>query len=475
MKYKKIHFVGIKGVGMTALALMCKETGAQVTGSDVDAEFITDKPLNRSGISVSKNFNSRNIVGADLIIYSGSHNGKENIEVVAALEKGIKVMTLSEALSHTMDGELFGDTKKGIVITGTHGKTTTTGLITTILSENNEDPSYFIGTSEVSSLKNPGHFGKGKYVVIEGDEYVNDPKHDRTAKFLQFKPEIAVITNIDYDHVDIYDSLDDVRETFAKLIKNINDTGVLIAYGDDPEVRKIIKNTSKKVITYGFSQHNNYFIKRVTVSSSYTFFHVEGAGADFGEFAIQIMGEHNALNALGAAIVGLEVGLPVEDIKSALKKYAGAKRRFEKKGQLPSGALVYDDYAHHPTEIKKTLQTFKQLFPRKKLISIFQPHTYSRTKKLFEDFLRSFTDADEVIITDVYGSKREEVDPTVSAEAFVQQLSLSHKNARVKKSLSDVVEYVQNKRYNEDFVIVTIGAGDVYLIAERLVKENDVR
>lgn len=471
MKYKKIHFVGIKGVGMTSLAILCKEAGAEVTGSDVAASFITDAPLNKAGITVTEDFAVDNIRGVDLVIFSGSHDGRDNVEVKKSHELNIPVMTLAVALSHVMDGELFGRKQLGITVAGTHGKTTTTALIATVLSQNNMDPSYFIGTSEIPSLTSPGHYGSGKYAVIEADEYVNDPKYDREAKFLKFYPDIAVITNIDYDHVDIYDSIDSLRSTFGKMIENIMPSGVLIAFGDDLHVRKLVDGTDKKVITYGFTPKNDYFIKRVNISSGLTFFHVEGKGADLGEFAIQIMGEHNALNALAAIIVGLEVGLSIDKIKISIKEFTGSKRRFEKKGNLESGALLYDDYAHHPTEIKKTLETFRKIYPRKKILAIFQPHTYSRTKKLFEDFLRSFIDADEVIITDIYGSKREDVDPAVTGEAIVQRLSLTQKNVTSQKSLSDVVEYVKNRHYNEDFVIVTLGAGDIYQIAPDLIKK----
>lgn len=470
MKYKKIHLVGIKGVGMTPLAIICKQAGATVTGSDIAASFITDIPLEKAGITVKTGFNEKNIEGVDLVISTGAHGGKENIEVVKAIKLGIPIMTLAEALGHLLDGELLGVSKKGIAVSGTHGKTTTTALIATIFSQNKLDPTYFIGTSEISTLSSPGHYGKGEYAVIEADEYANDPKSDKTAKFLTLTPQVAVITNIDYDHVDIYDSLDEVREMFAKLLQNIMPSGVAIVYGDDREIEKITQDTDKRVITYGMTPKNDYYLKRVTISSGYTFFHVEGQGTDLGEFAVQIMGEHNALNALAAVIVSLEVGLPLDSIKKSLKTFSGSKRRFEHLGTLPEGALLYDDYAHHPTEIKKTLETFKKLFPRKKLVVIFQPHTYSRTKKLFEDFLRSFNDADEIIITDIYGSKREAIDVSVSAEALVQKLTLLRKDASTQKSLTDVVEYVKNKRYNEDYIVVTLGAGDIFQIAPSLLK-----
>lgn len=469
MKYRKIHFVGIKGVGMTPLAIICKEAGSEVTGSDINTSFITDIPLSKAEIKAETEFSEKNIEGVDLIVYSGAHGGKENIEVQKALDLGIPVITLAVALGHLLDGELLGKKKIGIAVAGTHGKTTTTGLIATVLSHAKMDPSYFIGTSEIPSLPSPGHFGKGEYAVIEADEYANDPKLDKTAKFLTLHPQIVVITNIDYDHVDIYDSVDEVREMFAKLLQNILPGGVAIVFGDDPHVQKIISDADKKIITYGFSPKNDYFLKRVTISSNYTFFHVEGKGSILGEFALQVMGEHNALNALAALIVGLEVGLPIEEIRKSLKTFSGSKRRFEQIGVLSTGALLYDDYAHHPTEIKKTLETFKKLYPRKKLAVIFQPHTYSRTKKLFEDFLRSFNDADEIILSDIYGSSREAIDSTVSSEALAQRLTLLQKNVTVQKSLNDVVEYVKKRHFNEDFVVITMGAGDIYQVAPLLI------
>ncbi len=477
MSHKKhIHFVGIKGVGMAPLAIIAHEAGFTVTGSDIEKEFITDAALKKAGIKPNVGFSPDYVGKPDLVITTGAHGGFDNVEVVDAKVKNIPVMTQGEAVGVFMKGELFDKKFKGISVTGTHGKTTTTAILATILAENSLDPSYIIGTGDVGSLPSPGHFGKGNYFVAEADEYVSEPQYDKTIKFMWQYPEFAIFTNLEYDHPDVYSSIGQVREAFTKFAANISSKGALIACGDDREIQKVLQDVDKRIITYGFNANNDYIISRVTISGDQTFFWIESHGTNLGEFAIRVPGEHNALNALAAFIVCLELGLSLEKIKKGLLAFHGSKRRLEFIGDLLSGAKVYDDYAHHPTEIRKTLTTLRKQYPNKKILCIFQPHTYSRTKELFNDFSKAFDNIDEVfvVITDIFASLREKSDPSagsgqVSGAKLAEAINSSRGEVHYVPTLSDVVEYINEKKLRSDTILVTMGAGDVYTVHSKLI------
>lgn len=468
MKRKKIHFVGIKGTNMTALALIAKDAGFDVTGSDVEQEFITDAALKKAGIKPLVGFSQEHITDPDLVITTGAHGGFDNVEVVTAKTKHIPVMSAGEATGEFMKGSLFKKQFIGISVAGTHGKTTTTAMIATILKENNLDPSFVIGTGNVGSLGAPGHFGTGRYFVSEADEYATEPNHDKRARFLWQHPTFAIITNIEHDHPDIYPTINAVREAFLSFAKKLPPKGALIVCGDDPEIKTLVKSYDGRVITYGFSLENDYVLDRVTVSGEQTFFWVKSQDVPLGEFAIRVAGQHNALNALASIILGLEVGLSVEKIKKGLLAFLGSKRRLEFIGDLRTGAKVYDDYAHHPTEIKTTLQTLRQQYPKKRIVCVFQPHTYSRTKQLFQEFTSSFGSIDEVIITDIFASAREKEDSEVTSKHLAFAIGNRHKSVIYLPSLTDVVQYINEKKYRTDTILVTMGAGDVYTIHTEL-------
>ena len=468
-KKKHIHFVGIKGVGTTPLAIIAKEAGFTVTGSDIGEVFITDEVLKKAGISPLVGFKKEHITSPDLVIFTGAHSGFDNIEVKEAKKKGIEVLTTGQAAGMFMNGKLFNKNYIGISIAGTHGKTTTSGMLATILKENNYDPSYIIGTSNINPLGSPGHFGRGKYFVAEADEYANDPSNDKTPKFLWQHPQIAVITNIEFDHPDVYSSLDEIREGFIKFANQLPDTGILIVYGDDPQIQKLLKEYKKKFITFGFSPDNKYVITKLSQSGEHMFFWVSGYGKNLGEFMLKVYGEHNALNALAAFIASIEAGVPLERAKSALRLFSGSKRRLEYIGELATGAKLYDDYAHHPTAVKKTLHALRKQFPKKKIICLFQPHTFSRTRKLFDDFLRAFEDADIVVLTDIYASLREPFDPTMTSKILCIAMQQHHKEVILQPKLQDVTNYINQKKFRSDTVLVTMGAGDIYKISNNIL------
>ncbi len=458
---------------MTPLAIIAKEAGFDVTGSDIEDEFITDEPLKKAVITPFVGFSESHVKDFDLVITTGAHGGYDNVEVKEARARGIKVISKGEAVGVFMDGRIFDRKFLGISVAGSHGKTTATAMIATILKESNFDPSFLAGTGDIPSLGSPGHFGKGKYFVAEADEYATEPKYDKTPQFLWQHPKIAVFTNIELDHPDMYKDVDEVRDAFLKFANQLPADGVLVCCGDDLQIRKLLKDHSLtdktgKVITYGFSKSSDFVLEKVRVSGTQTFFWVNSRGVSLGEFALNIPGEHNALNALGALVVVMEAGLSANKIKRGLAKFRGSKRRFEYLGKFKE-AMVFDDYAHHPTEIEKTLKTFRQSFPKSKIVCIFQPHTYSRTKKLFEQFTRSFTNANLVILTDIFPSLREEKDDSVSSELLANNIARHHLNVLFLPKLSDVLEYIGQKDWGPDTVLLTMGAGDIYKIWKNLL------
>lgn len=476
MTIKSIHFVGIKGVGMTPLAIIAKEAGIKVSGSDVVEGFITDEVLKKSGIIPLVGFSSSHLTSGstkkdvDLVITTGAHGGFENAEVLEAKRKKIKVITQGEAVGLFMDGSIFNRKSIGISVTGTHGKTTTTAMIATILKSAGLDPSFVVGTGNVLSLGSSGHFGKGKYFVAEADEYMTEPKFDKTIKFMWQHPKIAVITNIEFDHPDAYKSITDTRRAFLAFANRLPKDGVLITCGDDPQVKKMLLEFKGTRITYGFLKENDFVITNLKFQDRGMQFKIDArdSSTSFGITSLSVFGEHNALNATAAFIVGLEIGLTKEQIEKGLLAFRGSKRRSEFIGKIESGALIFDDYAHHPTEIQKTLKAFREKFPNHKIVCIFQPHTYSRTKSLFEQFCRSFNDINTVILTNIYPSLREKIDLTISSKDLVQKISSIGKTAVFLPKLSDVVKYIKHENYKEDTIVITMGAGDVYKINQKL-------
>jgi UDP-N-acetylmuramate--alanine ligase len=456
---------------MTPLAIIAKEAGFKVSGCDLGEEFITDAPLKKAGIEPLVGFSQDHLKACDLLITTGAHGGFENIEVIRAKELGIPVWTQGQAVGKFMDGELLNNNFEGISVAGSHGKTTTSAMIATVLKENKQDPAFLIGTGDIPSLGSSGHFGQGKYFVAEADEYATEPKYDHTPKFLWQHPHIGVITNIEFDHPDLYISMDQLREAFLNFAKNIKQPGALIACIDDLETASVIKQYAGKVITYGFFKNADFSLQKVNVSPEKTFFWVNAKDTLLGEFSLNIAGEQNALNALAAIIVCLELGISIDNIKKGLLAFKGTKRRSEFVGKTTSGALIYDDYAHHPTEIKSTLGAFKKMYPNKKIVCIFQPHTYSRTKSLFEQFISSFNLANELILVDIFPSLRESVDDTISSKILADNVSKIQRDVLYIAKLEDVVKYLNQKGFNDGYIIITMGAGDVYKIGKELIYE----
>ena len=462
---KHIHFVGIKGVGVAPLAIYANEAKIAVSGSDIADEFITDEVLLEKGISWTVGFGPEDIPQkTNLVIATGAHGGLENPQVLAARKRNIPVWMQGEALGKFMEGSF------GIAVTGSHGKTTTAAMLATLLSKANFDPSYIVGCASMRPLGPAGHKGKGQYFVAEADEYANEPNVDKTPKFLYLSPKIIMATNIDFDHPDLFASIDDVRMQFLAFFEKLPSDGVAIINGDDAELQKIQSAIPARVITFGRTVKSDFSVQHVGSIPQKTTFFAKHKDVSLGQFAIGIPGTHNVQNALSVIAAGFELGLPVDVIREHLSVFQGGKRRFEYKGKLPSGAVLFDDYAHHPKEISETLFATRQWFPKAKITVIFQPHTYSRTKALFEQFAHAFGSADRVILTDIYASLREEKDPNVSSETLVSAMKKIGVTAEYIPNMKDVVQYSADWKLKEGDVVMIMGAGDIYKIAPSFFK-----
>lgn len=449
MKY--IHFIGIKGVGMAALAIMAKERGLKVTGSDVEEIFVTDKLLKDFGIKWKRGFGAENIEGRpDLVVVTGAHGGKNNPEARAAEKMGLPVLMHAQALGAFMEG------CEGISVCGVGGKSTTAAMIATVLSKAGLDPSFAVGVGSISPLGAPGHWGKGKYFVAEADEYVTCPETDPTPRFLYQSPKIIVVTNIEYDHPDVYPSLEETKKAFLQFAERLPADGSVVACLDNPNVRAWLPSVRREKVTYGFSKDAKVKILAVEFEEGRTVFEIEGQG----KFVLQVPGRYNALNATAAVIVASSLGVGLEKIKEGLFAFRGTKRRFEFIGKR-DGVRLYDDYAHHPLEIEGTLKAAREWFPDAKLIVVFQPHTYSRTRALLSEFARCFSGADKVIISDIYSSAREKEDSEISSKILVENVGKHHGDVKYIGDPRAAVAHAAEAAEPGD-VIMTMGAGDIF-------------
>lgn len=477
MKLNYAYFIGIKGVGMATLAVIACEAGIKVGGSDVEEEFITDSMLKKSGIKFDAGFSEESIKkflnGANkektLIIVTGAHGGLDNPQAVVARESGYKVVTHGQAVGLFMQGEALGKKDiQGVSVSGSHGKTTITAFLAAAATFSGLAPSYTAGTSEIFPIGFAGHFGKGNLFIAEADEYLAEPKYDRTAKFLYQKPKVLIINNVDFDHPDFYKNLDEVKSAYKKLIDGLSDDATLIINGDDSGVREVISGARQRIIRYGSTPSNDFIITRFNESGMNSFFDVESNGTKLGTFNLSVPGFHNAKNSLAVIAFLIDYGVSVATVQKVLPEFKGTKRRLEVVGETKDGKILIDDYAHHPEEVQKSLEALKEAYVDKKIICIFQSHTYSRTAALSPQFVASFNNAYQVIILPVFASMREEADNEYDIEKKIMaQFDSMNKNAVFLK-FDDVVKYVDQNYQGDGYVVVTMGAGDVYKVAYQL-------
>ncbi len=453
VKDNHIHLVGIKGVAMTALAVWAQEQGMKVTGSDVADSFPTDAVLARYHIVPDVGFKPSFTQKPDVVVYTGAHGGSSNPQVTAAISLGIPTYPHGKALGMIMAGS------RGISVCGTHGKTTTSAMIAFVLMRAGLDPSYLVGCADIIGLDAPGHWGHGNYFVAEADEYMTDPGVNSTPRFLWQHPYALVMTNIEYDHPDAFADLRAVEDAFVAFSNNVIQTGFIIACTDNQTVKTILPRIQKRVVTYGF-ENADFEARNLIIKDGLQHFTIVHNAKELGVCTLAIPGRHTVLNATATIACLVTCGIPFAQIVVALATFTGTKRRFEYVGQK-NGTLFYDDYAHHPTEIAATLAAARQQYPDKRIIAVFQPHTYSRTLSLLSEFAQAFSDASQVVIADIYPSAREKPVTGVSGKILVEAISRVHDHVVYQPKRPDVVQYIKAVMQPQN-VIITMGAGNIY-------------
>lgn len=442
--YNRIHFIGIGGTGMSGIAKILMNMGYEVSGSDLKESEALHR-LRDTGAKVHIGHRAANVAGADLVVLSSAIPGT-NPEYIEAIESKIPVVHRADILS------LLMAPKKGIAISGAHGKTTTTSMISLILEKCGLDPTVIIG-GELNDIGGNATLGTGDFLVAEADE--------SDGSFLKLNPFIAVVTNIENDHLDYYRNMENMKEAFKRFVKNIKDGGFAVLGIDNENVRDIIKDIDREYYTYGINSAADYMPKNIVIDGLKTFFDIYFREKLLGKVELHVPGVHNIFNATAAVAVADRLGLNFEEMAGALKTFRGVQRRFQIIGDI-NNIKVIDDYGHHPTEIKATLKAAKSCNPRK-IYAIFQPHRYTRTKILADEFGKAFLDADEVIITRIYSAGENPI-PGVSSELICDAVKRNGTPVTYVDEKQDIPGLIIDRLLPGDFVL-TIGAGDIFTVA----------
>lgn len=457
---RSVHFVGIKGVGMTAAALCAQDMGMRVTGSDVPQNFVTENILKVRRIQPIPTFDPANLTSdLDLVVFTGAHQGLKNPEVLAAQSRGITTISQAEFVG------LLMQSKTGISVCGVGGKTSTSAMVATILDYAGLRPSFCIGVGQVLNLQVPGRIDAGPHFIAEADEYVVSPGTDQQARFLYQSPQYLICTNVAHDHPDAYSDLEATKQVFKTFFDRVPATGQLILNGNSGPLRQI--DVSQNQVTwYGFTNANNdWWVNANFTGEGRQMVQIQSKMGETYQFTLSVPGRFNAQNALAAFLATRELGVKPSVIFEALQLFRGSMRRFEKVGERGS-VVLYDDYAHHPSQIFATLEAARQWLPLYRIVAVFQPHTYSRTKVFLDQFAKSFTYADHVIITDIYASSREQTDPTISGQALAEAVAKHHPSVTYVPSDQLVGHLTANLKDHD--ALFTLGAGDIYQIQTQL-------
>jgi len=482
-KISKIHFIGVGGIGLSAIARLMKKGGKEASGSDLSRSLVVES-LEKIGIKIYIGQSEKNInKNIDLVIYTTAVL-EENPELKKARELGIKTITYPESL-----GLVFND-KFGIAVCGTHGKSSTTAMAGLLLDDAKLDPSVIVG-SIVPRYKSNLRAGKSKYFLIEACEYER--------AFLNYYPQIIILNNIELDHTDYYKDIKDFRSAFEEFAGHLPEGGILICNGDDEQVSSI-KYQVSNVVKFGFGENNDLVGKDIRFEAGKVKFNVKYKGKDLGEFVLKVPGKFNIYNSLGVISLGLSLDIPVDVIKKSLAGYSGIWRRFEIKGEY-KGVPVISDYAHHPTAVKSTIEAAREFYPGKRIFAVFQPHQHNRTKKLYKDFLESFDAADVIILSEIFdvAGREEKQDQNISSYNMAEDIkkkleigncppkaeklensipplkkgargisNLESKNIFYAKDLEETRKLIDEKIKPDDILLI-MGAGDIYKMADEMV------
>lgn len=452
-KIEKIHFVGIGGIGMSGIAEVLLNLGYKVSGSDLRESDTTER-LRGLGGEIAIGHSEENLTNVDVVVTSTAVQ-TDNPEVIEAKRRMVPVIPRAEMLAELMR------MKYGIAIAGTHGKTTTTSMVATVLTHAGIDPTIVIG-GKLNTLGSNAKLGKGEYLVAEADE--------SDGSFLKLSPSIAVVTNIDADHLDYYEGgIEQIKDTFVEFINKIPFYGLAILCLEDRNIAEIIPRIKKRFMTYGLSSQADLRATHVKLEGFQTTFTTHYKGYRLGDITFKMPGAHNVLNALACTAVALELDVPFDKIQEGFDQFGGVGRRFTVKGEK-NGIMVVDDYGHHPVEIRATLAAARSGWPERRLVVAFQPHRYSRTKELFNEFVTCFYDADVLVLTDIYAASEQPI-PGVSAELLADE---------VRRHGQRDVTYIADRTALPDYlaeivkdgdIVITLGAGNIWQAGEELVNK----
>ena len=449
-KNAHIHFIGIGGISMSGLAMIALQNGYKVTGSDRSRSHITDK-LSDMGAKIYEGHDEKNIDGADLCVHTAAVK-MDNPEMAEAARKNIRLIDRAEFL-----GAIMKNYNHAVGVSGTHGKTTTTSMLAHALINADLDPTISVG-GELDIIGGNIRTGGSEYFVTEACEYTNS--------FLKFYPTIALITNIEEDHLDFFTGgITQIRESFRQFAELTRNKGSVVALGSDKNIRIALEGSDLDITTYGMTDEYDYYPKNIVYRAGYPSFDVYKNGEMICHLNLNVPGDHNILNSLATIAVCELMGANIEKSAKGIEAFKGTHRRFERKGEV-NGAIVLDDYAHHPTEIKATLKAAKE-FPHNKIMCIFQPHTYSRTRTLWNEFVAAFGDVDELILTHIYAA-REKYDGVTDPQKLAKEIQETGVNAKYIDDFDDIAKYVKENAQEGD-IVFTMGAGDVTEIGGKII------
>jgi UDP-N-acetylmuramate--alanine ligase len=460
-RFKRVHFVGIGGVGMSGIAEVLKNLGYEIDGSDL-RESETTKRLRALGINISIGHSAENIKNTDVVVISSAVS-QDNPEVQAANSMSIPVIPRAEMLAE------LARLKYGVLVAGAHGKTTTTSLLASVLGDCKLDPTVVIG-GKLKGIGSNARLGEGEFLIAEADE--------SDGSFLKLSPTIAVVTNIDREHLDFFKDIETIQDAFLSFINKVPFYGLAIVCGDNEYIRKLLPDVRRRFITYGLGEDLDLVAKSVRTYGMKSEFEAVLNGKSLGMFEIPLAGSHNVCNGLAVIAVANELKMDMDSIRNALRNFSGVSRRFELKGRV-SGIRVIDDYGHHPVEIVATLKAVKEMAAAEKegeegrLIVLFQPHRYTRTRDLLAEFIDSFGYADKVVLMDIYPAGEKPL-PGVDSELLFRGISETGKEIEYIKERGYITGYLDTELRPND-ILLTLGAGDVWKVGEEFLELREGR
>ncbi len=452
-KKMHIHFIGIGGSGMSGLASILLDSGYKVSGSDIESSKITSRLADKGAI-IFKGHNENNVENADLVVISSAIH-ESNPEIKGAKNRKITMIKRAEMLARVMDN------KYGIAVAGTHGKSTTASMISLLLEKGGFDPTVVVG-GEQNNFKSNAKLGKGNHIVVEADE--------SDGSFLELNPRMAVVTNIEDDHLDHYKNMENILKDFKKFIDKVPNNGRVILCKDCVNIKGLAKQYERNYVSYGIFTEADLMAKDIELDKLNSKSKIYWQGERIGELYLKVAGYHNILNALAAIAVARELGMNFMEITKILETFQGVHRRMEIIANLDDKILILDDYAHHPTEIKATLSALKSGWQDRRIIAVFQPHRYSRTKLLAEKFGKAFFDADCVIINDIYSANESPISG-ISGETIFKEVNKSnHRKVKYLPSKEEILSYLSEIVRPGD-IIITMGAGDIWTVGQELAEQ----